>query len=153
MLLLLALTRQNNSLENLCLKMWCHYVDSRAEMKHPGKFLILSLFCLQRSKIASDSVLVTPGKVFAVRPVVIYRKKTRTHSPSWQRGSLTTQHSFTGTSLGPRDALPLVTGPRWLHSGSTPSGLMESAVQMFSLCSLGQPHPFPDAQSPIQVLT
>lgn len=104
--------------------MWCHFLGNRAEIKQLGKFLILSLFGLQRSKIACDRVLYIPGKVFAVRPTVTFRKKTRTHSPSWWRGSLTTQYSFTGSNLGPRDALPLLTGPRWLHS--IPSGLMES---------------------------
>lgn len=41
----------------------------------------ITLFCSQRSKIAPDIFLVTPDKVFAVRPIVI--KKEGLNSASW----------------------------------------------------------------------
>lgn len=50
------------------------------------------------------------------------------------------QHSFSESSLDPKDSLPLVAGPyrnpAWLHPGSIPS------CQTRCLHSLGQPHPF-----------
>lgn len=33
---------QNSSLQDLCLKMRCHFLENRTETKHPGKFPILS---------------------------------------------------------------------------------------------------------------
>ena len=40
------------------------------------------VFCLQRSKIASDRFLAIPGTVFTGRPIVIYRKKNETQPTS-----------------------------------------------------------------------
>lgn len=51
-----------------------------------------------------------------------YRKTSWT-SPTWWRVSQDTQHTFTGSSLGPTNALPFVAGPyvspgcsTWVHS-------------------------------------
>lgn len=53
------------------------------------------------------------------------------------------QQFFTGSSLGPTDALLSMSGPYisagWLHPGSTPSGYMGSTG---TVCSLHQTHPF-----------
>lgn len=33
---------QNSGLEDLCLKMWCHFLENGAETEHPGKFPMLT---------------------------------------------------------------------------------------------------------------
>ena len=76
------------------------------------------VLCSWRSEIACDRFLAIPSKGFASRPIVRYRRMVLAQVEK-RRGSLATQHSFTGSSLGPRHALPAVAGPSmspgWVH--------------------------------------
>jgi len=62
--------------------------------------------------------LAVPGKVFADRSTVIYRKISGPH-PAGKGVSLATKHLFTSSCPGPRDAIPTVAGlhisSKWIH--------------------------------------
>jgi len=91
--------------------------------------LAVTLFCSQSSEIVSDRFLATLGRAFAGKPMVTYRKKSWTH-PTGEGDLWLHSSPFSGSSQGPRDALPSAAGPcmspEWLHPGPSPSGWEES---------------------------
>lgn len=72
--------------------------------------LPLHLLFLKGSKIASDTFLAIPGRVFAGRPTATHRKNG-THPVGEGAPWLYRQHTLAGSSLGARDGPPSVPAP------------------------------------------
>jgi len=113
------------------------------------------LFCLWRSKIASDRFLAIPGKVFTGRPVVTHRKKSWTHPAG--EGAIwtysTPKEAAQAQKLLSLQWLPLYeprVSPPWVHLFWA---LGEHRCKQCACAPWASHTSSPGAQSSVQVLT